>query len=200
MKVLDLNFKELGKISSLLKAGKIGIIPTDTIYGIVGSALNPETVEEIYRLRKRAKNKPMIILIADLKDLTQFNISLTAKQVKFLKRVWPNPLSVVLHVPSKKFKYLHRGTKSLAFRIPKNEGLIKLLEEVGPLVAPSVNIEGEKPAETIDEAKKYFADKVAFYIDGGKIKSQPSTVIQLADDGSWKILRQGSYKINFTMR
>lgn len=44
---------------SLLKRGKIGVIPTDTIYGIVGSALNPKTVEKIYQLRKRALHKPI---------------------------------------------------------------------------------------------------------------------------------------------
>ena len=195
MKSLDLTFKETDKVIELLKAGKIGVMPTDTIYGIVGSALNPKTVEEIYSLRKRETDKPMIVLIFSLDDLKKFDIALTKIQENFLNKIWPNPVSIVLSCTSKKFSYLHRGKKSLAFRIPKNEILLEILKTVGPLVAPSANPEGVSVAETVDEAKKYFGNKVAFYIDGERLKSEPSTVIQLNDNGSYKILRQGSFKL-----
>lgn len=184
----------MNELINLLKNGGVAVIPTDTIYGIVGSALNPQTVEEIYRLRKRAKDKPMIILISSLKDLKFFDIKLNDAQRNFLQKNWPNPLSVVLPVKAEKFKYLHRGTNSLAFRMPKNENLLKILKEVGPLVAPSANFEGEKPAENISEAKKYFGDIVVIYLDGGQISSEPSTLITW-EDNSIKILRQGSFKI-----
>ena len=170
-------------------------MPTDTIYGIVGSALLPETVEKIYQLRKRAKDKPFIILISSLRDLNKFNVKLTQKQKDVLEKNLPNSLSVVLPCDSEKFLYLHRGTKSLAFRMPKNEKLVEILQETGPLVAPSTNFEGEKESETIDEAKKYFGDDVAFYMDGGRINSQPSTLIKLENDGSYKILRKGSFNL-----
>lgn len=179
---------------SLLQSGGIAVIPTDTIYGIVGSALNPKTVEKIYRFRKRATNKPMIILISNLNDLNHFNISLTDTQKEFLQKIWPNPLSVILPIQSEKFKYLHRGTNSLAFRMPKDKKLLELLQQTGSLVAPSANFEGEKPSETIEEAKKYFGDKV-FYVDSGKIDEQPSTLVQLNIDGTYKILRKGIFKI-----
>lgn len=182
------------KFVDFLKDGKIGVIPTDTIYGIVGSALNPQTVEKIYKLRKRAMEKPFIILISDLNDLNHLNIELTKKQRDFLQKNWPNPVSVVLPVVSEKWKYLHRGTNSLAFRMPKLEWLLDLLKQSGPLVTPSANFEGEKPAENIDEARKYFGDLV-FYLDGGTIKSQPSTLIDLNPKGEWNIIRQGVYKL-----
>ena len=73
--------------------------------------------------------------------------------------------------------------------------LLNLLKEVGPLVAPSANIEGQKPSETIDEAKRYFGDNVDFYMDGDRIESQPSTLIQLKSDGSYNILRQGIFQL-----
>lgn len=183
------------RIIDLLKIGKIGVMPTDTIYGIVGLVLNPKAVEEIYLLRKRAVDKPMIVLISSLDDLKKFDIVLTKIQENFLNKIWPNPVSVVLSCTSKKFAYLHRGKKSLAFRIPKNEILLEILKTVGPLVAPSANPEGVPVAATLDEAKKYFNNKVAFYIDGGRIKSKPSTVIQLNGNGSYKMLRQGSFKL-----
>lgn len=182
-------------ITKLLSQGKIGVIPTDTIYGLVGSALNQKTVERIYKLRKRTTNKPMIILISSLDDLKKFNVLLTEKQKEFLNRYWPNPLSVVLSCPGEKWKYLHRGTNSLAFRIPKNDELREILKQTGSLVAPSANFEGGKPSETIDQAKKCFGDEVEFYVDGGQIKLEPSTLIQLNENGSFIVLRKGLFKV-----
>lgn len=169
------------EIVNLLKKGGIGVIPTDTIYGIVGSALNPQTVDKIYALRKRERNKPFIILISSLNDLKKFDVTLTKEQENFLKKIWPNPVSVVLH--------------NLAFRMPKNKKLLELLRAAGPLVAPSANMAGAKPAQTIDEAKKYFGERIDFYLDGGRIESEPSTLIQLKNDGSHNILRQGIFKL-----
>lgn len=181
-------------IIASLKGGKIGVIPTDTVYGIVASALQPEVVEKIYQLRKRSSDKPFIILVYSINDLKKFDVELTKKQYEFLKKNWPNSLSVILPCFSKEWEYLHRGKNSLAFRIPKDEKLLKILRQTGPLVAPSANFEGEKIAQTIDEAKKYFGKKVAFYVDGGKVTAQPSTIIQLSSDGVPTILRQGTYK------
>lgn len=192
---LDSNFKNTEQVVKLLKAGKIGVMPTDTIYGIVGSALNPETVEEIYKLRKRESSKPFIILISSLDDLLKFNINVTKEQKTFLKKIWPNPVSVILPCLEDKFFYLHRGKKSLAFRIPDNGILLSILKQTGPLVAPSANIEKEKPAENIAEAKKYFGDKVAFYTSGEQLKSTASTIIQLYEDGTNIVLREGKFKI-----
>lgn len=174
--------------------GKIVVMPTDTIYGIAGSALNKKAVERIYKLRKRNPKKPFIILISKLDDLNLFGIKLTEKQKEFLQKNWPNPLSVVLPSFGDEFKYLHRGTNSLAFRMPKDQNLLEILRKTGPLVAPSANFEGEKPAENIDQAKQYFQDGADFYVNGEVIQSAPSTLIDLTNN-SIKILRQGSFRI-----
>ncbi len=195
MKALNSNFQKTDKVIRLLKSGKVGVMPTDTIYGIVGSALNPETVEEIYTLRQREKDKPFIILISSIDDLKRFEIRLTKEQKVFLEKNWPNPLSIVLVVNTDKFKYLHRGKNSLAFRMPNNGKLLELLRQTGPLVAPSANPEGIKPAETATEAKKYFEDNVSFCVDGGILKSKPSTIVQLLEDGTNIVLREGHFKV-----
>jgi L-threonylcarbamoyladenylate synthase len=61
-------------IAERIKQGEIGVIPTDTIYGIVCSAFNENSVEKLYKIRKRNKDKPMIILIGSVNDLKLFNI------------------------------------------------------------------------------------------------------------------------------
>ncbi len=195
MESSDLSFQEVDKIVDLLKAGKVGVMPTDTIYGIVGSALIPDAVEEIYTLRKREKDKPFIILISSIDELKKFDVSLTKEQRDFLEKNWPNPLSVVLVVSSERFNYLHRGKNSLAFRMPKDQKLLELLKQTGPLVAPSANLAGVKPAEIVEEAKRYFGDQLSFSVDGGKLKSKPSTIVQLLEDGTKIVLREGSFRV-----
>jgi len=177
----------------MIVAGGVGVLATDTIYGIVGSAMNPGAVEKIYRLRKRNRKKPMIILIASIDDLKLFEIKPDKITAELLKKVWPGKISVVLPNKNKKFGYLRRGTDSLAFRLPNKKNLIRFIEKTGPLVAPSANWEGYPPAKTIKEAKKYFGGKSDFYVDSGKKESQPSTIIGIKG-GKVELLREGAVK------
>lgn len=146
-------------VVGILKKGGIGTLPTDTIYGVVGSALKNETVERIYKLRERNPGKPMIILIGRITDLNLFGIKVDGGTEKILKNFWPGKVSVILPCPNKKFAYLHRGTNSLAFRWPDKPDLIEILKQVGPMVAPSANPEGQEPAKNISKARECFGDK-----------------------------------------
>lgn len=178
-----------------MKSGHIGILPTDTIYGIVASALNQSAVDKLYKLRRHTPTKPFIILISSISDLAKFDVVLTNQQKDFLIQHWPNPLSVILSVTDPKWYYLHRGTNSLAFRLPNNSKLVQLLSQTGPLVAPSANFEGLVPASTITEAKNYFGNNISFYVDSGTFTAEPSTLIDLQTNTPI-ILRQGSYYLN----
>jgi len=180
------------EIINILKNGGVGIIPTDTQYGIVTQALKKDAVEKVYFLRKRSPDKPFIILISNIADLKLFGIELDNKTSAFLQTIWPNPVSVILPISSNDLAYLHRGTNSLAFRIPNNPELLNLLKETGPLIAPSANIEGHPYAKSVTEAKEHFKDTVDFYDDKGIIESNPSTLIKIGDEGI-EILRQGSF-------
>lgn len=173
-----------------LEEGGVVVMPTDTLYGIVGKALNTGVVEKIYTLRKRASEKPCVILIGDIGELQKFSVTLTDEQSDVLKRLWSSPTSVVLDCPNEQLKYLHRGTNTLAFRLPQESSLQGLLLKAGPLIAPSANTEGQPPSKNIDEAKEYFGDKVDLYIDGGNISGKASKVIRLHPDGSQSILRE----------
>lgn len=183
------------ELIALILRGGIGVLPTDTIYGLVGLALSKETVKQLYQLRRRNPLKPFIILIADISDLQLFNIKLSSSGRVILNKYWPGKISFILSCPDRKLSYLHRNTKSLAFRLPKDRKLINLLKKTGPLIAPSANLEGKKPADTIKEAYGYFKDKIDFYVDKGALKSKPSTLVSL-NKGKLQILRLGAIKIN----
>lgn len=183
-------------LAAVLNDGGIAVIPTDTLYGIVARALDKKAVGRLYSLRRETPKKPFIILLASLKETAAFGIRPNAAQKRFLKTVWPGKVSVIFQCKAKRFSYLHLGTKSLAFRVPKPNNLREFLKKTGPLAAPSANPEGEKPAETIAEAKKYFGDKAEVYLSARRrVRSKPSTVVSLLGPTP-KMLRQGSVKIS----
>lgn len=164
-------------------------MPTDTIYGLVGSAFSKKAVERICKVRKRDRKKPFIILISSLDDLKGFGVELESRHKSILKKLWLDasigavsvifPTSDKQNATSKKFKYLHRGTKTIASRLPKTRWMRNFLKKTGPLVAPSANLAGHPPARTIKEARKYFGDRVDFYLDGGRIIGKPSVLLEV---------------------
>ncbi len=169
-------------IVEILKSGGIGVIPTDTIYGIVGKCELPDTVEKIYRARKRNPEKPCIILISSHDDLSRFNIHCTDTLTQKLHTYWPGKVSIIFPVLDPRFTYLTRGTNSLAFRMPDVAELRALISETGPLIAPSANSEGMPPAKTISEAKEYFGESIDFYVDNETMDSTPSKIIRFENE------------------
>ncbi len=194
LKMIIVNSLSSERLVEIIKKGGVGVIPTDTIYGLVGKALLRKIVKRVYKLKQRNPKKPSIILISKVDDLKLFRIELDENTKKFLQKYWPGKVSVIFPCPYKKFSYLHRGTETLAFRLPGYPELVDLLKKTGPLIAPSANPESEEPAKTIKEAKNYFGEKVDFYADVGQLESLPSTLISIKDE-KVKVLRQGEIKI-----
>jgi L-threonylcarbamoyladenylate synthase len=184
---MSTNTTNWDEAAGLLGAGGIGVIPTDTLYGVVGSATSPRVVERIYDLRRRERDKPLIVLIEKAADLAKFQIAVSKRTQELFDKVWPGPVSIIVAVPAPELAYLHRGTMSLAFRVPAKSSLRKLLHEAGPLVAPSANLAGMTPAVSVDEAQKYFGDQV-FYVDEGPQTAPASALVDARSDPP-KILR-----------
>lgn len=174
-----------------LCSGAVGVLATDTIYGIVARALDTAAVERVYQVRGRRPDKPCIILIPSPDAVQKFGVQTDALATQILAKLWPGPFSVVLDAPSAEWSYLHRGTNTLAFRVPAHAQLRELLERTGPLIAPSANPEGMKPAATIEKAREYFGDSIDFYDDAGVRVGEASTVVRI-HDGVATVLRQGA--------
>lgn len=166
-------------IIETLTGGGVGILPTDTMYALAGSAYSPDAVERIYTLKNRDRHKPLIVLIADIEELERFGVILSDELIQSLGTYWPGPYSIILPTIDEEFEYLTRGTDTIAFRLPDSEELLEILKVTGPLVAPSANVEGKAPATTTTEARRYFGDSVDFYLDGGELTGKPSTLLRL---------------------
>ncbi|MDX2776476.1 L-threonylcarbamoyladenylate synthase [Streptomyces caniscabiei] len=168
------------EVAGLLRQGGIGILRTDTLYGIVASARNEAAVERVYAVKGRTPTKPPIILIASTDQLLNAYDNATLAR---LKTLWPGRVSVILPAPGAP-TWLVRLGDSLAYRMPDSAELRDLLEHTGPLIAPSANPEGLPPAMSLHEAVAYFGEKVDFYVDGGVVEDDtPSRLYRLLDDG-----------------
>jgi L-threonylcarbamoyladenylate synthase len=180
------------KAEDILKKDGVVVLPTDTLYGVVTRAFSKKAVEKLYKIKGRIENKPFILLINSYKDLDKFGLKIDKEHSVFLEKIWPGKVSVIFPCTLDKWHYIHRGVESIAFRMisPKNKNLFNLINKVGPLVAPSANKEGDKAAESILEAKKYFGDEVSLYINGGKRKFKSSTLVKFKNN-NWVVLRQG---------
>ncbi|MFA5004444.1 MAG: L-threonylcarbamoyladenylate synthase [Candidatus Saccharimonadales bacterium] len=180
------------ELVSLLKGGGVGVIPTDTVYGLVCSAADPVAVKRLYALKHR-EHKPGTVIAAKVQQF--IDLGIRPRYVKAVEDFWPNPLSVVIPC-DETHAYLHLGKHSLAVRVPSDKMLRSLLLQTGPLVTTSANLPGEPVATNIDEAQKYFGNQIDFYVNGGDIaKPVPSTIIRIVDDAI-EIIRPGAVKID----
>ena len=174
------------EIVRLLNEGGIGILRTDTLYGVVAKASDESAVQRVYELKERAEHKSPIVLIGNQTQIVDMvSPTLEAR----LGEVWPGPVSVI--IPSTQAPlWIRRGNASVAYRLPNNDELRRLIEQTGPLIAPSANPEGLVPAMNIEQAEAYFGDNVDFYIDGGMVtEAAPSQLIRISNDGEVNRLR-----------
>jgi L-threonylcarbamoyladenylate synthase len=173
--------------------GTVGVIPTDTVYGLVARAADQAAVNRLYKLKDR-ENKPGTLVAANIGQLEE--LGLKHRYLKAVEEFWPGAVSVIIPVSDPGLSYLHQGKMSLAVRIPKDTRLQELLKETGPLLTSSANAPGKPTANTIEQAQQYFGDKVDFYENGGDLSDRkPSTVIRILDDAI-EVLRQGAVKID----
>ena len=178
--------QDVTQIANLLADGAVGVLRTDTLYGIICVASNESSVQRIYQLKGRDDNKPPIVLVA---NQVQLYDEPTAKGKVLLDKDWPGPVSVVL--PSQNApRWIRRTNDSVAYRLPDNEFIQALLRKTGPLIAPSANPQNAPAATSIQQAIDYFGEELDFYVDGGEVGDvQPSKIYRVLQDGKVEQLR-----------
>lgn len=178
------------QLVSLLKGGAVGVMPSDTVYGLMACAADRQAVERLYALKHR-DHKPGTLIAASIEQFVALGIK--ARYLKAVEQFWPGPVSV--EIPHQ-VGYLNMDTGRQALRIPADADLAAVLEQTGALQTTSANAPGEPVATTIDDAIAYFGDTVDFYVDGGDLSSRPpSTIIRVIDDAI-EVIREGAVKID----
>ena len=163
-----------------LRNGEVGIIPSDTIYGI-SSLVTEEAMERIYEIKERPQSKKLIVL-SDKNSLESLGLIVPDE----ILSLWPSPLTVIL--PTK-------DGDTLAVRVPDDKYLSSLLSETGPLFSTSVNISGKPSLETFEDIYPIFSDRVDFIVRKENIVKGESSTLLDATKRPCRIIRQGKYKV-----
>jgi L-threonylcarbamoyladenylate synthase len=191
---------EIRRAREELDAGRLVVIPTDTVYGIAARPDDPAAIAAVFAVKERPSDKPLPILAATPSDLDQ--IALLGDLARRAARHWPGPLTLVVPrapgfdldlggAPGGGAESRGGGVESqgVAVRVPACEVALELLRASGPLAVTSANLSGDRPATTVSEARAALGAKVRAYLDGGVCAGRPSTVVSLV--GDIELLRAG---------
>lgn len=176
-----------------LMSGGVGVLPTDTLYGLVCRAVDTEAVTKLYALKNR-ENKPGTVIAADAQQLK--SLGLSGKHINAASVYWPGPISVLLEAGDN-LQTLTQSKPELACRVVSGPSqLLNVLSATGPLLTTSANFPGEQVANNLQEAEHYFGQSIDFYVDGGDMsRNTPSTLIRITESGP-EVLRAGAGTIS----
>ena len=179
------------KCCSTLTSNGVVALPTETVYGLAANALSESAVKEIYRLKGRPKQNPLIIHILEPSDADKVAFT-NSSFFKLTESLWPGPLSVILRAKEIVPKITTGGLETVALRSPKSEIFRNVLKKTKLfLAAPSANISNRlSPTQAIHVLDSFKDHNLAIYDGGSSIIGLESTVIDLTVSPP-EILRPG---------
>lgn len=181
--------REAGEI---LKRGGLVAFPTETVYGLGGDALNPESSRKIYAAKGRPSDNPLIVHIAKLSDAEKIAEELPESFYRLGEAFWPGPLTIIVKKKAQVPMETTGGLGTVAIRYPSHKVAQAIIEAAGGFVAaPSANRSG-RPSPTLAEHCRQDLDGlVDMIVDGGAVGiGLESTIIDLTD-GAPTMLRPG---------
>ncbi|MFC4872672.1 L-threonylcarbamoyladenylate synthase [Negadavirga shengliensis] len=176
--------KDISKAKALLESGELVAIPTETVYGLAGNALDTDAVLKIYKTKNRPSFDPLIIHIGEAEQVFKYVQNIPEELMALCRFFWPGPLTVLL--PKKDIipDLVTSGLDTVAVRIPDHPLTRELLLSLKfPLAAPSANpfgyISPTRPEHVMDQ----LGDKIPYILDGGNCQvGLESTIVGMEHD------------------
>ena len=183
----------IGKTAKILRRGGLVAVPTETVYGLAGSALDEKTVRRIYEVKGRPEVKPLSMMVPDAEALERWCVGVPKAAKALAARFWPGPLTLVLTAAPEVPELTRAGKPTVGLRCPDHPLTLELLRRTGlPLAAPSANPSGAPSPKTAEEVRAYFDGKIDAVLDGGPCGlGRESTILDLSAP-PYRILRQGA--------
>ena len=175
-----------------VRAERLVVLPTDTLYGLGADAFSRSAVRSLLAAKGRGPDMPVPVLVGSWSTIDGLVTTVPAAARELVEAFWPGGLSLVLpHAPSLNWDLgVTRGTVML--RMPLHPVALELLRDVGPMAVSSANISGRPPATTAAEAVDQLGAAAAVYLDGGPCRvGVASTIVDLTGDEP-RILREGA--------
>ncbi len=190
---IDASAKEiLEKAGRIIKEGGLVAFPTETVYGLGGDALNPESSRKIYAAKGRPSDNPLIVHVSDMEAVEKIVEEVPKEAYKLAEAFWPGPLTLIMKKNDKVPYETTGGLDTVAIRMPNNRIALELIKRSGGFIAaPSANTSG-RPSPTLARyCVEDLSGKIEMIIDGGQVGiGLESTIVDLTGERPM-ILRPG---------
>lgn len=189
--------KDISKAKTLLEQGQLVGIPTETVYGLAGNALDPDAVALIFATKNRPDFDPLILHTSAMKRVHDFVQEIPFPLDLLATKFWPGPLTLLL--PKKEIvpDLVTSGLDTVAVRVPSHSLTIDLLSKLDfPLAAPSANPFGYISPTKASHVNDQLGDKIAYILDGGDCEVGLESTIVGIEDGEVTVYRLGGLDLN----
>ena len=184
-----------------IRAGRLAIVPTDTVYGLAASAYSEGPARRLYRAKGREEIQPTALVMADVDMLLECIPELRGRAALIARALLPRPLTLILPNPARRFRWLSGARpETIGVRVPALEGMAQdLLSRLGAIVATSANLPGGPDPSTIDEVPEQIRAAADAIVDAGPLPGKPSTVIDFTGSEP-VVLREGAVPVDEALR
>ena len=182
---------DIQRVVDDISAGKLVIIPTDTVYGIVGDALSEEVVHKVYEVKKRDYSKPLILMVSSVDMLKRYVGTINELEMKLIDKYWPGKLTILFQKNEKISDLITSGSCSVGIRYPDNDEIIDIINKLDrPLISTSCNISSKNVITSIDMLEEDIEKYISYIYDGGVLSDTSSTIVKV-NDNRVEIIREG---------
>lgn len=187
----------MDEAGEIIRSGGLVAIPTETVYGLAGDALNPDSAKKIYAAKGRPSDNPLIVHIARTDDLNIIAKDIPDEAYALAERFWPGPLTMVLWKKDIVPKETTGGLDTVAVRFPVDRTAQEFIRSSGGFIAaPSANRSGRPSCTTAKHCIEDLDGRIDMIIDGGEVGiGLESTIVDMTVSPPC-ILRQGYINIH----
>ena len=174
-----------------LKNGEVVAIPTETVYGLAADATNDAALQQIYAIKQRPADNPLIVHISDANQVANWAAEFPPLAQKLAQAFWPGPFTLVLKAKDSVSTIVRGNQPTVALRVPAHPVALMLLKQSGlALAAPSANKFTQLSPTTAAHVASGLGDSVAV-LDGGACKVGIESTIVSVEGNDWRLLRLG---------
>jgi tRNA threonylcarbamoyl adenosine modification protein (Sua5/YciO/YrdC/YwlC family) len=181
-----------------LEQGKMIGLPTDTFYGLAVDPVNLNAVDSIYELKRRARNKPLSLMIDDVARAYELARDLDARFDRLAEKFWPGPLTLIVKAGTRLPLRVTANTGNVALRVPAAEIPRAIVRCFGrPVTATSANLAHAAECTDAISLEAQLGHVLPMIVDGGISGTDlPTTIVDLTRDDGWQVIREGAIPLH----
>jgi len=188
----NIKISEIKHISEIIQHGGVVVLPTDTVYGLVCRADYPHSINRIYQIKQREKNKPLPIFVHGMEQVNQIVDCVPGTAKQLINNFWPGALTIIFPCHNPNYHEVTCHTGKIGLRMPNSKFVLQLLKDLNiPLASTSANLSSRQSAQSAEEIEQELGERIDLLVDSGKLGSGIASTVVDSTVSPIKILRSG---------